>query len=183
VASNILTLDKPIVVTEDGRTVIRIPMQLRRMGGRKQIIVPNALDSSGPNRSPVQRPLAIAVARGHRWRDLIESGAYPSVASLSVAVRIDPSYLRRHIRLTCLSPSLIESILDGKEPNGLSLEQMAKEIPTAGEEQASVLGEPINLRKVPVVEHLTRRGTNGKAENDLKSDLDKKGKSGSRKAG
>ncbi|MBI5529334.1 MAG: hypothetical protein HY897_23665 [Deltaproteobacteria bacterium] len=133
--SNILTLDKPIVVTEDGRTVIRIPMQLRRMGGRKQIIVPNALAGDGPNRSPVQRPLALAVARGHRWRDLLESGAFPSVAALAAAIKSDPSYIRRHIRLTCLSPCLVEAILDGKEPDGLSLEQLAGEIPAPWEKQ------------------------------------------------
>jgi hypothetical protein len=127
-SSNRIKLEKPTVVTRDGQTVICIPMKIRRMSGRKKIIIPHTLDGSGPNRSPVQKPLAIAVARGHRWRDLLESGRYPSVAALANTINADPSYIRRHIRLTCLSPRIIESILDGEEPNGLSLEQLAKEM-------------------------------------------------------
>ena len=120
--SKILTLDKPVVTTRDGQTVIRIPMKLRRMGGRKQVIVPSGLDGAGPTPPPVQRPLAIAIARGYRWRDLLETGAFPSVLALANKVGADPSFIRRHIRLTCISPRLIEAILDGKEPDGLSLE-------------------------------------------------------------
>lgn len=134
-ASNLIKLERPVVVTRDGQTVIRIPMQIRRMSGRKQIIVPQALAGEGPSRSPVQQPLAVAVARGHRWRDLLETGAFTSVAALAAAINSDPSYIRRHIRLTCLAPRLIESILDGNEPDGLSLERLAGEVPVLWEEQ------------------------------------------------
>ena len=139
--SNRVTLDQPVVTTRDGRTIIRIPMQIRRMSGRKQIIVPKNLDGSGPDRSAVQKPLAIAVARGHRWRDLLESGKHSSVTAIANEVGVDLSYVRRHIRLTCLSPRLVESILDGDEPNGLSLERLFKELPAAWVEQTNIFRE------------------------------------------
>lgn len=137
--SNRIELDQPTVIVRDGHTIIRIPMKLRRMGGRKKIIVPDALDGSGPNILPVQKPLAIAVARGHRWRDLLEAGKYDSVTVLANVVGADPSYIRRHIRMTFLSPRLIEAILNGEEPNGLSLEQLGKKLSVEWNEQNVLL--------------------------------------------
>ena len=128
-------LDQPTVFLRDGKTVIHIPMRLKHNGGRKQIIVPHALEGSMPERSPVQQPLALALARGFRWRDLLESGKFPSVAVLAETVKADPSYVRRHIRLTCLAPDLVRMILDGQEPDGVSLEQLAREMPEEWEEQ------------------------------------------------
>jgi len=137
-------LDQPTVFVRDGKTVIHIPMRLKHNGGRKQIIVPHALDGSENERSPIQHPLALALARGFRWRDLLESGKFSSVASLAEAVKADPSYVRRQIRLTCLAPDLVRMILDGQEPDGVSLEQLARKMPGEWEEQRKLMEKPLN---------------------------------------
>ena len=119
-----LEADKPTVTTRNGRTIIRIPMQLKRKNGRKRIIMPEGVDGKAAGETPVQQPLAIALAKGHCWRDLLESGKFESVAALSEALDLDPSFIRRHIRLTFMSPILVEKILDGNEPDGVSLEKL-----------------------------------------------------------
>jgi len=134
-ASKTVTLDKPVVFNRDGHTVIHIPMTLKRMGGRKQVIVPNGFDGSAPNKSPVQRPLAIAVARAQRWKDLLDRQHFPSISSLADALNQDPSYVMRVLRLTLLAPDIIEDILNGNEPSGSSLEKLTKTLPMEWEKQ------------------------------------------------
>lgn len=106
---------------------IHIPMRLKRKSGRKEIILPEGYReltaTADPQDNPaVQMPLAIAVALGHRWLDLLMEGKFLSVNDLAEEIGIDPSLLRRHLNLTCLPPRLILAILDGKEPEGMSLE-------------------------------------------------------------
>ena len=52
---------------------------------------------------------------------------------------MDNSYLARLLRLTLLAPDIIASILDGTEPDGLSLEKLYR-VPIEWEEQRRLLG-------------------------------------------
>ncbi len=45
---------------------------------------------------------------------------------------------RRMLRLTSLAPDIIEAILRGNEPDGLSLEKLRKNLPVRWEEQKNV---------------------------------------------
>jgi hypothetical protein len=49
-------------------------------------------------------------------------------------VGVDNSHLARVLRLTVLAPDLVEAILDGEEPDGLSLEKLYR-APVGWEEQ------------------------------------------------
>ena len=81
----------------------------------------------------------MTVARAHRWQELLESGRYASIRELALDAGVDNSYLARMLRLTLLAPDLIEAILDGTEPDGLSLEKLYR-VPTSWQEQRRVLG-------------------------------------------
>jgi hypothetical protein len=52
---------------------------------------------------------------------------------------VDNSYVARVLRLTLLAPDLIEAILEGTEPDGLSLEKLYR-LPDDWEEQRQTLG-------------------------------------------
>ena len=118
-----------------GRLIVHIPMSFKKRGGRKEIVLPpgHSLDDdqAGPS---INKPLAIAVALGHRWLDLLAEDQFHSVGELADVVGMDPSQLRRHLSLACLSPRLVRAILDGKEPNGMSVEKL-KEISIRWDEQ------------------------------------------------
>jgi hypothetical protein len=45
------------------------------------------------------------------------------------------TYVGRMLRLTSLAPDIIEAILRGDEPDGLSLEKLRKNLPVRWEEQ------------------------------------------------
>jgi hypothetical protein len=119
--------------------VVRVPLRIRRRRGRREIIAPAGLEEATPAQPPVNRGLAAMVARAHRWRELLESGEYPTIRALAADLGVDNSYVARILRLTLLAPDLIEAILDGTEPDGLSLEMLYR-APMGWEEQRRAVG-------------------------------------------
>lgn len=131
-----LHVDQMSISREDGQIIVHIPMTLKVRGGRKEIILPDALvpDDAPGSTSAVQMPLVIAVARAFRWKAFLESGRFSSIGELARAVKMDQSYVSRILRLTLLAPDIVQAILQGQEPSGLSLEKL-KIIPHEWEEQ------------------------------------------------
>jgi hypothetical protein len=123
-------------ISQDGAQVtISVPVQFRKRGGRKHVVVPDGHRSSPVTRPQVDSTLVKAIARAHRWQRMLESGDYASIAELASAERINPSYLARVLRLTLLAPELVESILDGKARQ-VTLGCLLKTVPTDWERQA-----------------------------------------------
>ncbi len=126
-------------VERDGdAVVIRIPMQLKSRRGRKEIIVPEGL--GGRSKSPTQEPLLTALARAFHWQELLDSGRYQSVTELAEALGGDRSYVGRIMRLALLAPDIVEAIVRGEEPSGLSLEKLLKGIPIVWAKQRESFG-------------------------------------------
>ncbi len=55
-------------------------------------------------------------------------------------MKLDGSYDGRILRLTLLAPDIIQAIIDGREPSGLSLTTLTKPLPLEWEEQRKTLG-------------------------------------------
>ena len=101
---------------------IRIPLKVRKRGGRKTMIAPDVL--AMPARVDVA--LVKALARAFRWRRLLEDGSYSTIKELAAAEKINASYLCRVLRLTLLSPDVVEAILDGRQPEAMTLPAIMK---------------------------------------------------------
>ena len=132
---------KPTIRRDGDCIVVHIPMTFKRRGGRKEIIVPQGYENKTPTKQQAQSALVLAVVRGHIWRDLLESGKAKSIAEIARANKVDGSYVSRMLDLTLLAPDIIEAILDGKEPSGLSLTTLTRrQPPELWEEQRTVFG-------------------------------------------
>ena len=107
-------------------------MTWRRRGGRKVIVAPPGSDDWAPP-PKIDGALVKALARAHRWRRLLESGAYGTLAELADAERISRSYVCRVLRLTLLAPDIVERILDGRPTAGLP--QLLKPFPVEWEQR------------------------------------------------
>jgi hypothetical protein len=128
------------ILSKDGRTItVHIPIKLRHQGGRKQVVTPAGATPWIPLRSCVDNTLVKAIARAHRWRDMLESGNYATLRDLAKAENINESYLGRILRLTLLAPKIVEAILEGKHPSSLELEWLLKRFPVEWSKQLEAL--------------------------------------------
>ena len=101
-------------ISKDGSVLtVRITLTFRKRGGRKLAIAPSGSDSWAPPRPRVDNAMVKALARAHRWQRMLEGGDYATVRELAKEENINPSYLSRVLRLTLLSPNLVEAILNG----------------------------------------------------------------------
>lgn len=121
-----------------GVLTVRIPFQIKKRGGRKFVIAPEGASWSVP-RPRVDSTMVKALARAHRWKRLLESGRFASVAELAAAEKINQSYLCRILRLTLLAPDIVEAILDGRQPPGIQLDVLLKLFPGVWDQQRKTL--------------------------------------------
>ncbi len=98
---------------------IRVPLAVRKRGGRKLVVMPDGTASRGS--SVADSTLVKALARAFRWRRMLETGRYGTIDELAAAEKINSSYVSRLLRLTLLAPDIVEAILDGRQPEGMTL--------------------------------------------------------------
>ena len=125
---------------EDHGIVVNVPLTLKKRGGRKEVVLPQAFASESPMRPSRQEALVIAIARAHRWQKLLDEGKFKSVSDLAREIGLDVSFAARLLRLALLAPDIVEAILVGEEPSGLSLTMLTKQLPMTWEEQRRELG-------------------------------------------
>ena len=82
-----------------------------------------------------QEALVRPVGRAHFWQELLDSGELKSIRSLASRFHVDHPYVACTIRLEALAPDIVEAILGGQEPNGLSLRRLRLEVPVLWEDQ------------------------------------------------
>jgi hypothetical protein len=124
------------ILSKDGRTMtVHIPITLRHQGGRKQVVTPVGATPWIPTPRRVDNTLVKAIVRAHRWRDMLESGRYATVRDLAKAEAINESYLGRILRLTLHSPTIIETILEGRQPATLELDDLLTQFPIEWDRQ------------------------------------------------
>jgi hypothetical protein len=130
-----------ITVADNGNLQIHIPMLIRRMRGRKQVIAPQALDGEIPEAAePVQAAVVQALARAVSWAEILESGQFQSISELARSLEVDGSYVTRILKLTTLAPHIVEAIINGEEPDGLSLAKLIRSFPEEWNEQRILFG-------------------------------------------
>ena len=119
-----------ITVADNGNLQIHIPMLIWRMRGRKTVIAPQALDGEITGaQEPVQSAVLQALGRAFSWADILESGQIKSISELARTLDVDSSYVARILKLTTLAPDIVEALINGEEPNGLSLAKLTRTFP------------------------------------------------------
>ena len=70
-----------------------------------------------------------ALARAFRWKRMLESGEFATIAELAEREGIAPSYMTRVLRLTLLAPDIVEAILDGRAGPEVTLARVLEPFP------------------------------------------------------
>lgn len=130
-----------MTVTRDDDIInVHVPLSFTKRGGRKQIVLPDGTSSWAPPRARVDNTMVKAIARGFRWRKLLETGVHTTIEDIAAAEKITASYVSRILRLTLLAPSIVEATLDGRQGPEITLAALMKPFPVEWERQ---------LRKTP----------------------------------
>lgn len=117
---------------------MRVPLAIKKRDGRKLGIAPDGVPWSPPH-ARIDHTMVKAIARAHRWKQMLESGEFASVAELAAAEKINESYACQILRLTLLAPDIIEHILQGRQPLGLQMEAPLTPFPVEWEQQRAVI--------------------------------------------
>lgn len=123
------------LIESSGGPRIHIPLNLKRTSGRKRIIAPECESATGNGSIAYRNAMLIALARAFRWRKLLDEGTYSSIADTARSLNVNRWYMARLLRLTLLAPEIVEAVVDGREPEGLSLNRFVGEIPLLWQEQ------------------------------------------------
>ena len=105
---------------------IHVPFRIVKRGGRKEMILPR----SAQTRRQADDSLIKALARAFRWKRMLESGEFSTITELAQREKIAAPFLTRTMRLAQLAPDLVEAILDGRQPRGLTLEALREPLPS-----------------------------------------------------
>jgi hypothetical protein len=110
---------------------LHVPFRIVKRGGRKEMQMPEG----SPQQRKTDNSLVKAVARAFRWKRMLESGEFATIAELAERAGIAPSYVTRVMRLTLLAPDLVEAILKGRQGPGVTLARVLEPFPLEWEKQ------------------------------------------------
>ena len=114
---------------------LHVPFRIVKRGGRKEMQMPDG--AAEPRRS--DNTLVKALARAFRWKRMLETGEFATIAELAEHERMAHSYMTRVMRLTLLAPDIVEAILDGKQGREVTLGRLLEPLPSEWLAQRHVL--------------------------------------------
>jgi site-specific DNA recombinase len=122
--------DRPIELTR--------PVAFRRRGVEMRLVLPGVAIQN--DRSRCDPTLIKALARGRAWFDELAAGRARSLRELAERDGITRRYVRRLVDLAFLSPELVEAILHGRQPVGLTATRLTGlDLPLDWTDQRSLL--------------------------------------------
>lgn len=115
---------------------VHVPLSFATRGGRRAVLTRTSA------KHPIEEnALLKAFARAYRWRRLIESGEFASITELAQAQGVNQSYACRLLRLTLLSPEIVQGVLDHRAANLTTLDCLMKPLPVIWTDQLSALAD------------------------------------------
>ena len=115
----------PVPVPVPETVTVHIPFRIVKRGGRKEMQLPDGM----PTKCKTDNTLVKALARAFRWKRMLESGDFASIAELAEHEKIAPSYMTRVMRMTLLAPDIVEAILDGVQGPEVTLARLLGPFP------------------------------------------------------
>ena len=73
---------------------------------------------------------------------MLDEGRYTTVTELAAGEKLDRGDLGKNLMLTLLAPDLVEAILDGRQPDGMTLPGLMEGVAVEWTEQPSRSGPP-----------------------------------------
>jgi site-specific DNA recombinase len=122
----------------NGHLTLRIKARLKRCGGEIRLVLP--ANSGGEIPANPLPSLIKAVARAHDWCERIVRDELTGGRSTAQATGLDERYVSRILQCAFLAPDIVASILDGRQPSSINLEDFRTRVPIKWAEQLQLFG-------------------------------------------
>ena len=128
----------------DGQRVTLVPLTIKRRQNRK-LLIPPTPESAAATTGGLDAPMIKTLGKAFYWKRLIDEGVYPTTADLARALKLEPGWAAEVLRMTMLSPDIVEAIFEGRQPRHLNLHTLRGRqdlLPRDWAEQRRLLGFP-----------------------------------------
>ena len=126
-------------ILDDGSVRITMKMESKHIDGHRRVVIP----APGADRLK-QTSLLRAINNARLWMDKLINGEATNVTDLSKQLGLKGGYVTRILSLNSLAPDIVEAILAGIEPDGLSIAKLTEQpIPEDWNEQRRLYGFPM----------------------------------------
>jgi site-specific DNA recombinase len=104
---------------EDSTFAITVPLASARRGRQTRLVLPGAAAPSHPDPS-----LITAIVRAWDWAERLKTGSVQSITEICATEGFTDTYVGQVLPLAFLSPQLVEAILAGQQPAGLTANRL-----------------------------------------------------------
>ena len=130
----------------DDLICLMVEARLTRVGCETILVIPADGDKQAFSRPAPS--LVKAVAQGRAWYEQVLAGKSNDQRSLARQMRVSERYAGRMCECAFLAPDIVEAILEGRQPAGLTFQKLTNKLPITWSEQRSLLGfDPISIPK------------------------------------
>ena len=81
-----------------------------------------------------------AIVHGHEFLHMLDRDSDLTIMKLAERRKLDHGYIAKAIRMTQLAPDIIEKIIEGQQPQSLSLADLMRTLPDGWQEQRRHFG-------------------------------------------
>ncbi len=124
-------------MTAPTHITVRVPLRIRRRPGRKTVVTPVVDGLPMQSTTRADPALLKALARAFRYQRMLDDGCYASISEMAAAEKLDRGYLGRLLQLTLLAPDIVEAIVEGRQPKGMSSAVLMQGVPMDWAAQSS----------------------------------------------
>lgn len=125
---------------KDETITLKIAIKLQRKGVEAKLVIAGQTKYRQPDAE-----LCRLIAKGRYWFDLLASGKVKSVKEIAIKEEIFDTEVTRVLPLAFLAPEIVKDILEGRQPESLTVKGLARlnPLPTDWQAQKKRLGYPI----------------------------------------
>jgi hypothetical protein len=119
---------------------IFVPFIIKKRGGSAMIIIPKNIKKEELPTSFDEKMIK-AFAKAYKWKRILDDGKVTSLSAIAAAENITSAYVSRVFNLNFISPKIVETIINGKQPRTLKLQDLLYgDIPLLWQEQEEKWG-------------------------------------------
>ena len=128
-----------LIAASNGSLTVSLPIKLIRRGKCMAVTLPDGTTIQPRPWDDTPTPRQQALARGHRWLEMLQSGQAQSLTEVAELEGMDRAYVSRMVNLTTLAPDIVAAILDETLPDHVTLFDLASGTPLLWDDQRALL--------------------------------------------